>query len=118
MHEHLSCNYHCQLKHPATRLPPKSPSQGMTSVLAGLLSVHCPQYVTDVTGATVGNEKEGLQAICPGSSFERMWWRWWCVQENGMSERGEYSPHCNPAQCGLSYQMTFVMFSIERLGIP
>lgn len=32
-----------------------------------------PLYVTDVTGATVGIEGEGLQAICPGSSFEKGW---------------------------------------------
>lgn len=27
--------------------------------------------VTDVSGATVGIEWEGLQAICPGSRFEK-----------------------------------------------
>lgn len=84
-----------------------------------LLVCTVSQYVTDVTGATVGLKREGLQAICPGSRFERMWWRWWCVQENTkfLNETGEHSPHCNPAQCGLSYQMTFVWFSIERSGI-
>lgn len=28
-------------------------------------------YVTDVSGATVGIEWEELQAICPGSRFEK-----------------------------------------------
>ena len=28
-------------------------------------------YVTDVSGATVGIEWEGLEAICPGSRFEK-----------------------------------------------
>lgn len=40
-------------------------------------------YVTDVTGATVGIQKEGLQAICPGSRFEKTWLRWWHSHENG-----------------------------------
>ena len=42
-----------------------------------------PLDVTDVTGATVGIEREGLQAICPGSRFEKAWSRWRHVQENG-----------------------------------
>lgn len=69
-----------------------------------------PLYVTDVTGATVGIEREGLQAICPGSRFEKGWQRWWHVRENGkyLLEKREYSPHCNPAQCALSFQIAFV----------
>lgn len=50
----------------------------------GALSVHTVRlYVTDVSGATVGIEREGLQAICPGSRFEKGWQGWWHVQENG-----------------------------------
>lgn len=76
-----------------------------------------PLYVTDVTGATVGIEREGLRAICPGSRFEKGWWRWWHVQENGkyLVEKREYSSHCNPAQCVLSFQIAFVKVLRARL---
>lgn len=38
----------------------------------GALSAHTVRlYVTDVSGATVGIGREGLQAICPGSRFEK-----------------------------------------------
>lgn len=51
-----------------------SPAHGVRLVSWRALSVHTvPLYVTDVTGATVGIEREGLQAICPGSRFEKGW---------------------------------------------
>lgn len=71
-------------------------------------------YVTDVGGATVGIEREGLRAICPGSRFEKGWQGWWHVQENGkyLVEKREYSPHSNPAQCALFiWGISFVMVS-------
>lgn len=76
-----------------------------------------PLYVTDVTRATVGIEREGLQTICPGSRFEKEWWRRWHVQKNGkyLVEKREYSTHCNPAQCVLLFQIVFVkVFNVRR----
>lgn len=55
--------------------------------------------VTDVTGATVGIEREGLQAICPGSRFEKGLQRWWHVQENGKYfVRKDIPLHCKAVQ--------------------
>lgn len=108
-------NVHCPPQHLAqiSGAPYK-----VRQVSWGALSAHTVRlYVTDVSGATVGIEREGLQAICPGSRFEKGWQGWWHVQENGkyLVEKREYSPHSNPAQCALFiWGISFVMVLSAR----
>lgn len=74
LHEHLLHNLHRQLQHLSEFPKSQSPLQSYERVSRWALSVHTVSlYVTDVSGATVGIEREGLQAICPGSRFEKGW---------------------------------------------